>query len=83
MSRPLSVLAQTTEVETFLGDDLLAWLALAIGAALALGTLMALIRPPARPETGDLERPPLWRSAVMIGIGTIAAFWGLATLLSP
>jgi hypothetical protein len=49
---------------------------------LALGTLMAMIRPPARHESGDLERPPLSRSVLMIAVGAVAAVWGLATLLS-
>ena len=77
--------AQSTDIETFLGDDLLAWLALAIGAALALGTLLALVRPPAEAgdgSGGERQRPPLARSAVMIAIGTVAAAWGLATLLA-
>jgi hypothetical protein len=76
--------AQSTDIETFLGDDLLAWLALAIGAALALGTLLALVRPPGTADRrgGALERPPLARSLVMIGVGAVAAVWGLATLLS-
>ena len=75
-------LAQSTDVETFLGDDLLAWLALAIGAALALGTLLALVRPPASGDGEPTPRPPLARSAIMITIGAVAAAWGLATLLA-
>lgn len=65
----------------FLGDDLLPWLTLALGGALAAGTLLALIRPPAEQEEGDLARPPLARSVVMISIGGLAAIWGLASLL--
>lgn len=64
-----------------LGEDLLAWLTLAIGGALAVGTGMALVRPHDDPEGGDLKRPPLGRSLVMIAIGTIAALWGLASLI--
>lgn len=76
-------LAQSTDVETFLGDDLLAWLALAIGAALAVGTLLALVRPPVDADgAGERPRPPLSRSLVMIAIGAVAAAWGLATLLA-
>lgn len=66
----------------FLGDDLLAWLTLAIGGALAVGTTLALIRPPARPDETDLARPPVARSVVMIVLGSVAALWGLASLLS-
>jgi hypothetical protein len=66
----------------FLGEDLLAWLVLAIGAAMAVGTTLALVRP--RPDTDgeDLARPPLGRSVVMIVVGTVAALWGLASLVS-
>lgn len=66
----------------FLGEDLLAWLVLAIGGALAVGTVLALVRPPKEHESGDLARPPLARSVVMITVGTIAALWGLASLVS-
>jgi len=65
----------------FLGDDLLAWLTLAIGGALAVGTLLALVRPPVDPGENDLVRPPLARSVVMIALGSLAAIWGLASLL--
>lgn len=67
---------------TFLGDDLLPWMVLALGAALAVGTALALARPrPAGPD-GDLRRPPLPRSLLMIALGTVAAVWGLASLVS-
>jgi hypothetical protein len=66
----------------FLGDDLLPWLTLALGGALAVGTLLALVRPPVDPRDGDLHRPPLARSIVMIVIGVVAALWGLASLIT-
>lgn len=66
----------------FLGEDLLAWLLLAIGGALAVGNVLALVRPQKKPGEGDLERPPLARSLVMIGIGAVAAVWGIASLLA-
>ena len=65
-----------------LGDDLLPWLLLALGAALAVGTAGALLRPPDQRADGDLARPPLARSLLMIGLGLVAAVWGLATLLT-
>jgi hypothetical protein len=68
--------------DVFLGEDLLPWLTLALGGALAVGTLLALVRPPVDPRDGDLHRPPLARSVIMIVIGTIAALWGLASLLT-
>jgi hypothetical protein len=64
------------------GDDLLAWLVLALGGALAVGTTLALVRPRPQVVGNDLGRPPLLRSVVMIAIGTVAALWGLASLVS-
>lgn len=64
-----------------LGDNLLPLLVLALGGALAIGTVVALVRPPKNPKTGDLQRPPLARSIVMIALGSIAAIWGIASIL--
>ena len=66
----------------FLYEDLLEWILLALGAALVVGNLLALVRPPAAREEGDLEKPPLGRSLLFAGIGAIAAIWALASLLS-
>jgi hypothetical protein len=67
----------------FLGDDLLAWLVLALGGALLVGNVAAIIRPPAEPkEENALERAPVARSAVMAGIGLIATVWALASLIA-
>jgi hypothetical protein len=66
----------------FLGEDLLAWLVLALGAAMAAGSLMALVRPPDTPKEGELARAPVARSVVMIAVGTIAAVWALASLVA-
>jgi hypothetical protein len=66
----------------FLGEDLLAYLVLALGAAMAIGSLAALVRPPEAPQEGELARAPLARSVVMIALGTLAALWALASLLA-
>jgi hypothetical protein len=66
----------------FLGNDLLAWLLLALGGAMAVGNGLALIRPPVKTKEGDLARAPVGRSLVMLGIGLVAAIWALASLLS-
>jgi hypothetical protein len=67
----------------FLGDDLLPLLVLAVGAAMVVGSALALLRPPpAREEEGDLPRAPVARSVVMIVVGAVAATWALASLLS-
>lgn len=65
----------------FLGDDLLAWLILALGGALFAGNLMALIKPPP-PQEGDLAKAPLARSIAMGLAGLVAAVWALASLIS-
>jgi hypothetical protein len=64
----------------FLGEDLLAWLVLALGGAMATGSLVALVRPPDETREGDLARAPLGRSVVMIAVGSLAAVWALASL---
>lgn len=68
----------------FLGDDLLVYLVLAIGAALVAGNLAAILRPPPRAtrNQGELERAPVSRSLVMAGIGLVAALWALVSLFS-
>ena len=66
----------------FLGEDLLPLLMLAFGGAMAVGSALALVRPPQRREADDLEQPPLARSVVMIVIGAVAAIWALASLVS-
>jgi hypothetical protein len=64
----------------FLGNDLLAWLVLALGGAMAVGNALALVRPPERAKEGDLPRAPVGRSLVMLVIGAVAALWALASL---
>lgn len=67
----------------FLGDDLLAWLVLALGGALLAGNVAAIVRPPQQPrEEGALERAPVGRSIVMAAVGFVAAVWALASLIS-
>jgi len=65
----------------FLGDDLSAYLVLALGGALFAGNLMALVKPPP-PKEGDLAKAPIARSVLMGVIGLIAAVWALASLIS-
>jgi hypothetical protein len=67
----------------FLGEDLLAWLVLAIGGAMAAGNLAALLRPPEKAlHDEDLERAPLIRSVIFIVVGAVAAIWALASLIA-
>ncbi len=66
----------------FLGDDLLSWLVLAVGGALAVGTGLALVRPRYDEDGELLAKPPFGRSIVMVVIGVFAAVWALASLTS-
>jgi hypothetical protein len=66
----------------FLGENLLAYLVMALGFALAVGNIMALIKPPTRAHAeGDLAEAPKARSYLMIAIGAIAGLWALASLI--
>lgn len=64
------------------GDNLLPSLVLALGGALAVGTLLALVKPPAERAEGALDTPPLARSLVQIAIGSIAAAWAAVSMLT-
>jgi len=66
----------------FLGEDLLAWLVLALGGAMAVGSVLAIVRPPPEARQGDLARAPLARSLVMAAVGILAAVWAVASLLA-
>ena len=71
-------------------DEVLRELLVAMGAALFVGNLMALMRrrqAPARladqAEDGQpLPQAPLARTVTYLVIGFVVAFWGLASLLA-
>jgi len=65
----------------FLGQDLLAYLILALGAALVVGNVLAIVRPPAQVREGELARAPVGRSVTMAVVGLIAFIWALASLI--
>lgn len=66
----------------FLGENLIVYLVLALGAALAVGNIMALVKPPEKPQDeGDLQEAPKARSVGMALIGTIAAVWAVVSLI--
>lgn len=77
------ILAQTGDDESwaFLGEDSLAWLVLAFGAAMVVGNVLALVRPPAGVSDEAPRSAPFGRSMAMIIIGAIASLWGIASLL--
>ena len=64
----------------FLGENILGWLLLALGGAMAVGNATALARPPRQRADGDLVRPPVGRSVLYIVLGTVAARWAIASL---
>ena len=67
----------------FLGENILMYLVLALGGALAFGNLFAIVRPPQRERTeGDLEKAPVARSLFMGVIGLVAAIWAIASLIA-
>ena len=65
-----------------LGDNLLPLLVLALGGAMLVGNVLALIRPPERPKEGELERAPAGRSLAMAVLGGMAALWAIASLVA-
>jgi hypothetical protein len=64
------------------GPDILAYLVLALGGAMAIGSILALVRPPEARREGDLEQAPLARSIAFAAVGVIAAVWALGSLLT-
>ena len=70
-------------VAMFLGEDLLAWLVLALGGALFVGNLFALLKPPER-RVGDtdLVKAPVGRSLLMALVGFVAALWAVGSLIA-
>lgn len=67
----------------FLGEDLLAYLVLALGGALCVGNILAIVKPPSSPKSEeDLPRAPIVRTVAMAVTGGIAAAWALASLVS-
>ncbi len=71
----------------FLGEDLLAYLVLALGGAMCVGNVLAIVKPPSatkKPKhaSDDLDRAPIARSIMMALVGGVAAAWALVSLLS-
>jgi hypothetical protein len=71
----------------FLGEDLLAYLVLALGGAMCVGNVLAIVKPPSatkkpKDTSEDLDRAPIARTITMAVVGGIAAAWALVSLLS-
>jgi len=71
--------------QLFLGNDLLAWLMLAIGGALAVANVAAVVRPPREdpsdPSSPRREPAPVGRAAPLVVLGLLVAGWALASLV--
>ncbi len=71
--------------QLFLGNDLLAWLLLAVGGALAVANIAAVVRPPredpADPSSPRREPAPLNRVVPLVLLGVLVGGWALASLL--
>ena len=66
----------------FFGKDLIVWLLLALGGAMFVGNVMALVKPPVqRRADTDLEQAPRSRSIMMAGIGLVVALAALGALV--
>ena len=66
----------------FLGEDILVWLVLAFGAAMFVGNVLAVVKPPQKVADGSLARAPRSRSLAMAAVGLVAALWALLSLVS-
>lgn len=67
-------------------DEVLRELLFALGAALFVGNLMALVRrraPASLAEDGHaLPQAPLGRTLAFLVLGFVVAFWGIASLIA-
>lgn len=63
-------------------DQVLRELLAAVGAALFLGNLVALVRrrAPVGAQGSDLERAPVMRTVVYMVLGFVVMVWGIASL---
>ncbi len=76
------VLAADGGSTMFLGDDLIPYLVLAVGGALLVGNLAAMVRPRRVGGGGAPVRAPARRAVPLALVGLVAAIWALATLLA-
>jgi hypothetical protein len=63
------------------GPDILAYLVMALGGAMAVGSIGAIVRPPDDRKEGDLAEAPVGRSIAFAAVGLVAALWALGSLL--
>ena len=69
----------------FLGEDFLAWMLLALGAAMAVGNLAALILPHpdnVKDAKKAASRASIIRCLAFILLGVVAAVWASVSILA-
>lgn len=66
----------------FLGDNLIPYLVLALGGALFVGNVAAMIRPRPADDGNAPARAPARRAVPLALVGLVAAIWALATLIA-
>jgi hypothetical protein len=67
----------------FGGNVLLVQLVLAFAAAMCIGSVAALVRPPAkRPKGSTLKVAPKGRTIAMAVLGGFVSLWAIASLLT-
>ena len=65
-----------------LGNDLLPWMRFALGGAMLVGNVLALVKPPEKPKQDDLAQAPRNRTLAMAAIGLFAVIWAGVSIFS-
>ena len=81
-SDPADAVLPASGATPFLGDDLIPYLVLALGAALLVGNVAAMARPRRAGDSGEMVRAPAWRAVPLALVGLVASIWALATLVA-
>ena len=76
-------IVRSTLSDVFGGNVLLVQLVLAFAGAMFVGSVMALVRPPAkRPKGASLKVAPKGRTIAMAALGGFVSIWAIASLLT-
>lgn len=75
------VLFAQDDFSPFLGENFWPWMVLALGAAMVVGNVLAVIRPPAG-DGQPTTKPPIGRTVVLVAVGLAASAWGLGSLVT-
>lgn len=61
---------------------LLPWFVLALGGAMAAGSIGALLRPRTEGREGELAQAPVARSLAFAGVGLVISLWALVSIIT-